>query len=95
MHTIVDYSGRNDADRAALIDTVRYIGGRRFRKVIRAAKTHADPSRYVNMLLSFMGVSGYPYHAFCRRYCLQAYREWMAEDSDGPAIQTDPNGFPL
>lgn len=45
----------------------------------------------LNMTLGFAGISGRPFHAFCRRYCLSKYREWMASGSD--PVQTDEEGF--
>jgi hypothetical protein len=45
------------------------------------------------MTLGFAGISGRPFHAFCRRYCLNKYREWMASNDGGSPVQTDEEGF--
>ena len=45
----------------------------------------------LNMTFGFGGVSGYPFHAFCRRYCPNKYREWMTSGPD--AVELDDENF--
>lgn len=45
----------------------------------------------LNFMFGIAGVSGLPFHAFCRKYCLEQYRAWMADGSDG--VPTDEQGF--
>jgi hypothetical protein len=45
----------------------------------------------LNMTFGFAGISGYPFHAFCRRYCPNKYREWMTTGDD--AMELDTEGF--
>lgn len=58
-------------------------------------KPHKQTMQGLNMTFGFAGISGYPFHAFCRRYCLSAYRTWMASSSDGQPVETDEEGFAL
>lgn len=36
----------------------------------------------LNMTMSFAGIAGFPFHAFCRRFCPTKYREWMESSAD-------------
>lgn len=47
----------------------------------------------LNMAIMIGGVSGLPYHAFCRKHCLTAYRLWMHDGAD--AVLTNEEGFAL
>ena len=47
----------------------------------------------INMSLAFAGVSGYPFHAFCRKYSLEKYREWMQSPNGGEPVIVDEQGF--
>ena len=91
-HYTVSFAGKNDPDRAALIETVRYLGQTRFKLLVRLAKT-AKAFRAVDFHLCFTGVQGYPNHAFGRRYCLDLYRAWMHEEPN--PVLTNEKGFPL
>lgn len=49
-----------------------------------------------SFLFGLAGIQGYPFHAFCRKYLLKEYREWMhAGDKNEPAVMTDEQGFPI
>ena len=78
MHYDVNYSGRNDADRAALLDMVKYIGWKQFRRLRRLAQTNT-PFKVVCFWIEMNGVAGFPVHAFGRRYATAKYEAWMAE----------------
>lgn len=47
----------------------------------------------LNMTFGMAGISGYPFHAFCRRYCPNKYREWMTSGPD--AVELNDEGFAL
>lgn len=36
----------------------------------------------LNMTMSFAGISGFPFHAFCRRFCPTKYAAWMGSSLD-------------
>jgi hypothetical protein len=59
----------------------------------RDGELHKQTIEGLNMTLGFAGISGRPFHAFCRRYCLNKYREWMASNDGGSPVQTDEEGF--
>lgn len=47
----------------------------------------------LNFCFGIAGIEGRPFHAFCRKYCLEQYREWMRQpDQKGPHY-TDKDGF--
>lgn len=56
-------------------------------------KPHVQKIGGMNMLFGFAGISGYPFHAFCRRYAPNKYREWMTSGSD--AVELDDENFPV
>jgi hypothetical protein len=80
-------------DEAAISDTKDYLGDERFEFVVgqmQLAK-NAEWIAQLNIALSFAGVSGLPFHAMCRKYCLAAYREWMQSGDD--AVVVDEHGY--
>lgn len=84
------------ADEHALKDIQEYLTPKQWDAALElAAEVAAGRTEFgaVRMGFTIVGVSGYPFHAFCRKYCLEAYREWMHA---GPnAVMTDSQGFPL
>lgn len=84
---------RWQADDKAIEDARAYVG----EKVWKAIREAADECLTIrdlkgfNMSVAFAGVQGYPFHAICRRYCLEAYRAWMADGDD--STPTDAWGF--
>ena len=36
----------------------------------------------LNMAMGFAGISGFPFHAFCRRFCPTKYKKWMDSSVD-------------
>jgi hypothetical protein len=88
---IADLAAR---DEAAISDTKDYLGEERF-ELLSSALTACGSDKMVqdmNIAFSFAGVSGLPFHAMCRKYCLEAYREWMHSGDDGTAL-TDERGY--
>lgn len=37
----------------------------------------------LNLMFGFAGISGVPFHQFCKRYCPSKYAEWVNSDSKG------------
>ena len=100
MHTEISYKGlpREDADKAAIQDIREWLSQEAMETLVHTAGRATDAQGFsaINFALSFAGVSGYPVHAFGRRYCLEAYRAWMAEpDEEGVSYPTDEQGFKL
>lgn len=48
---------------------------------------------HINVGMSLSGVSGLPFHAFCRKYCLKAYILWRESGDDG--VPCDKAGFAI
>lgn len=83
-----------EADEKAIRDIVDYLDGREqlFGDLVQLAtcveheipcessdgKARVQPFHSLNMTFGFAGIQGFPFHAFCRRYCPNKYAEWMA-----------------
>lgn len=101
MHTIVHYSkapNREAADEQAISDIIDYFGPERMNAVEllidRATKAMtAEHIQSLNCAFGFAGITGYPFHAFMRRYALTAYRAWMHSEPD--PVPTDEAGFAI
>lgn len=101
-----DSPDREANDSQAIADIQEYLNSRQWATLMtmvgqatpaQCAETeltneHA-PIETIRWALDFTGVRGYPVAAFCRRYALQRYREWMASGDD--AVQTDAEGFTI
>lgn len=103
VHTKYEGS-KQEIDEKAIEDIKEYLGSvsregcslfQDFVKLAEIVESRQGKStvQSLNMQFSMAGVTGRPFHAFCRRYCLQAYREWMGGGSD--PIETDERGFRL
>jgi hypothetical protein len=93
-HYDVSYKGmdREEADRKALNDIAEYLGGvDKFVEIVEACK--GETIQRINLWFAMGGISGYPFHAFCRKYHLAAYREWMHAEPD--PVLTDENGYSI
>lgn len=86
---------RHLADDKAIDDLKSYVGDKPFAVLLQEADTiNTDKDwQSFNNMLGFIGVRGYPVHAFGRRYCLTAYREWMHSRND--PVPTDAHGFTI
>lgn len=91
----------NDAD--AVQDIHEYTSQKQWDALMELvqelkADTSRTPSKKVRALSFpfhiFLGISGYPFHAFCRTFMLDEYRAYMADESiEGKSVQTDAEGF--
>lgn len=86
---------RTERDSKAIQDIIDYIGKEKFRILEQITEDPKHSIGMLNMAMGFAGVSGMPFHAFCRRYPLAKYRIWMADDSFGDPIETDEQGFTI
>jgi parvulin-like peptidyl-prolyl isomerase len=83
MHTYIKYDAEDPAvnDANALKDVKEYLGARRWKIVKEAAKASATSKdvQNLNYAMAFAGITGFPFYAFCRKYCPKAYMEWRVE----------------
>ena len=86
---------RWQADDKAINDLQHYVGDKAFIALREEADKITDKKGWgdINHSLAFIGVRGYPVHAFGRRYCLAAYRDWMHSGDD--AVATDDHGYQM
>lgn len=88
---------KEDADIAALKDIESYLGEEKYQNLVKGveldyAKGELSAER-LNFLFGIAGISGYPFHAFARKYMLDSYRGWMHSGED--AVQTDEKGYTI
>lgn len=103
MKTVVDYGReaktREERDEAALRDIQEYCSERQWGALMEMARQVREGLLTIDHIdrgMGIAGIGGYPFHAFCRKYCLEAYRTWMhTPDGDLRAVQTDEQGFRL
>jgi hypothetical protein len=99
MSQKVDYSGiadRRKKDDKAIADIKSYLGKKTWKVLLGESEKvqTGNDFQQINIGMFFAGISGFPVHAFGRRYCLVGYREWMATpNNDGPGIATDEHGY--
>lgn len=96
MSVQVDYSGiadRRQKDDKAIADIQSYLGKKTWEVLLGESEKvqTGNDFQQINIAMSFAGISGFPVHAFGRRYCLVGYREWMMEGEDG--IPVDAHGY--
>ena len=65
MKTTIRYSGE-DKQRKACVDTLSYLGPRRYKLLARATRTQTHNG--FKVLMAFVGVEGYPVEAMMDRY---------------------------
>lgn len=88
------YSGSpREMDDTAIADMREYLEPQQWNALVKLASLPETTINHVNFAMAFAGVSGRPFHAFCRRYMLERYREWMASEPD--PIETDDEGHRL
>lgn len=88
------HPSREEADEQATKDIQEYIsseGWDALQQAVGQVNAGVLSIQALDQLMGFAGVRGFPFHAFCRKYCLKAYREWMGSGDD--AVQTDEKGF--
>lgn len=107
-HTSYKGMDRKQADSKAIADIMEWWGNGEkafllFGDMVQYA-THVEQAiksdegrvltfQSLNMMFGMSGVSGYPFHAFCRRWCPNKYREWMTTGPD--AVELDEEGFTI
>lgn len=93
--------GREEADAKAIEDIKDWMGrdekgAERFLILVEVANEilqGKSPFGSLNMTMGFVGIQGFPFHAFARKYCLEPYREWMMDDSD--PVMVDEKGYTI
>jgi hypothetical protein len=73
-----------DADTHAIADLRDWLTDRQWNIIEGAARDATDVAhiRDICMALDLCGVSGYPFHAFCRTHCPEAYALWLNQDQE-------------
>jgi len=84
---------REKADENAIKDIKEYLTPEAWDILMQGVGNPNTTIDHVNMSFGLAGVQGYPFHAFCRKYLLKKYREWMHSGDD--AVMTDEQGYSL
>lgn len=94
-HYNTDYKGlpRGEADKKAIQDIRDYLSQEQWDCFMQGVGDPKMTIKGLNFAFGFVGVQGYPFHAFCRKYVLDKYRAWMASGDD--PVQTDAQGFTI
>ena len=82
-HINIRYDNPNPAanDSKALADLQDWLNHKQWEALTSMAKRHLE-FRFVVMGLSIAGVSGFPVHAFGRKYMAEEYNAWMEANDD-------------
>ncbi len=91
-HYTMDYTAlkRHAADVKAIDDIREYLSAKQWGVVMELVNDPACTVPHLNLAMGFAGVQGFPFHAFCRKFKLANYREWLGTENP-----TDEEGFPL
>lgn len=94
-HYDVSYKGmsRAEADTKAIKDIQEYLTPKQWEIFMGMVANPDTTIHTLNMSFGFVGVSGYPFHAFCRKYMFDKYVEWMTTGED--AVKLDAEGFTI
>lgn len=84
---------REDLDLRALADTREYLTQAQWDALLTMAGDERYSVHTLNVAFGFVGVSGRPFHAFCRRYRLGDYKDWLRSDQGGAPVEPDAMGF--
>lgn len=98
-HRHVDYGkDSKESDVRAISDIKAYVGHASESweiLLVEAGKVEAlgtnEAFNDLQLAMSFMGIGGYPVHAFGRKYCRTAYKAWMAAGN----VKIDEDCFPV
>ena len=100
MHYDISYKGiedRYERDAKAIRDIENYLNSPEKFQILLDLASEVDnghtPIKGLNIAFGFAGIQGYPFHAFCRKFCLKPYIEWMTSGAD--AVQVDREGFTI
>lgn len=83
LEDIKDYLGRHEKGYEMLLTLIDYA---------IQCRT-AEDVQGLNFSLGMVGISGRPFHAFCRKYCLPAFLLWLSSDTAGGSVVHDEKGF--
>ena len=95
IHYKMERVNPKEVDAQAVADMKEYLGDERFGILVglsAIAKT-AEDVQQLNYWCGFAGVEGRPFHAFCRTYCLEAYKAWCRSNVAGEPVDPDEDGF--
>lgn len=92
---------REELDAKAIDDIKEYLGrdkdgAERFQILLDCANEVNQGKMTVqqlNFTFGFAGIQGRPFHAFCRKYLLEKYKEWLRSPSGGEPVEPDEQGF--
>lgn len=86
------YSSADKAtnDKVAIKDIKKYLNAEAWDTLMQMVGDPQTTIQHINIALAIAGISGYPFHAFCRKYMLEKYREWLGDE-----YPTDEQGYPL
>jgi hypothetical protein len=88
---------REQLDERALNDIREYLGDKeKYDYLVSFAEAIDGEKRtvqHLNFAMAFAGISGRPFHAFCRKYCLEHYKNWLRSDVGGEPVEPDEHGF--
>lgn len=93
MPNLKTISDNLEQDEKAIADIREYCSQKQWDALMQLVGHPDTTVQHINFALGLAGISGRPFHAFCRKYLLDKYREWMANGDD--AVQTDEHGFRL
>jgi hypothetical protein len=88
---------REELDAKAINDIKEYLNdSKKWELLLECAKAVNEgtlSAQQMNFTFGFAGIEGRPFHAFCRKYCLEKYKEWLASDTGGKPVEFDEQGF--
>jgi len=99
---------REAKDKRAIEDIKEYLGTdakgkEKFDLLVEGAESIGRGGRPVgadkitvlklNFIFGMAGITGRPFHAFCRKYCLGPYKEWLLSSDGGDPVPCDEEGF--
>lgn len=99
MHTTVHYTEgtREEKDARAICDIQEYLDNEaKFQLLVDLAQEidgNECTVQQLNRAMGIAGISGRPFHAFCRKYCLEQYINWLRSDVGGEPVECDAQGF--
>ena len=107
MHYNRYYDGpesREAKDERAIEDIKEYLNDpKKFDLLVEGAESIEKKGRPVgadkitvqklNFIFGMAGITGRPFHAFCRRYCLEPYKEWLRSSDGGDPVPCGEEGF--
>lgn len=93
IHYTDKSKSRQELDEQAIQDTKDYLGETQFATLIGEVQDLSFSIQYLNFLFGFVGISGRPFFAFCRKYRLEDFKNWLRSDEGGSPVEPDEEGF--